>query len=978
MTCWYQMTADDVLEKLGTAPDRGLNDDRVAALRADHGANELVEMDRRGPGRILAEQFASALVALLVVAAAVSFLLQEHTDAIVILAIVVLNATLGFAQDYRAEKALAGLKKLAVPHVRVRRNGSVRKISARELVPGDVVLLEVGNYVPADCRLLETVNLSVQESALTGESAAVEKQTEAFTDGDRPLADRNNMAYMGTIITYGHGQGVVTATGMNTELGQIARSLQTVKREKTPLQKRLAELGRTLALIAIAIVALVFLLGFFSDEPTRLLTMTALSLAVAIVPEGLPAVATVALALGARRMFQRHALIRKLPAVETLGSVTVICSDKTGTLTENRMTVTVLDVAGQHLELATETVEPEATAEPPPDGQTETGSPNDGPRSQSSNVPRQPNEPDALRQQIADHESLALLLAGGTLCNDAELEKDEAADRFQAIGDPTEGALAVAAARLGLRKNRLATIFPRIAEVPFDSDRKRMTTVHLISAAASQQEDGPLTAALRPIIELDGEHIAFSKGAVDSLLEVCQYTWEDGEPKPLTDDRRQRIAEADEKLAAAGMRVLGVAFRPLDAEQQQIEGLSHSAAFAATDSDSSAEGIPADDVEQELIFIGMFGMIDPPRPEAASAVAHCRSAGIRPVMITGDHPLTARHIANQLKISDNGSVLTGKEIQQLDDAQLREAVETTSVYARVAPKHKLQLVQALQECGQVVAMTGDGVNDAPALKQAHIGVAMGITGTDVSKEASQMVLLDDNFATIVGAVEEGRIVYDNIRKFVKYTMTSNAGEVGVMVLGPLLGMPLPLLPLQILWINLVTDGLPGLALAVEKAERGTMQRPPHPPDEHIFGRGMARDIVWIGLLMAIVSLALGYVSWSFESAAESHWRTMIFTVLTLAQMGNAMAIRSDRESLFQIGVFSNRPLIGSVALTLVLQMGVIYWPPLQGIFKTAPLSGVELLMCVALSTLVFWAVECQKWAGRRRAESGVQSGRDDG
>lgn len=538
------------------------------------------------------------------------------------------------------------------------------------------------------------------------------------------------------------------------------------------------------------------------------------------------------------------------------------------------------------------------------------------------------------------------MLTGAGLCNDAELVLDERQHRFRAVGDPTEGALVIAAARLGLRNDRLQALFPRVAEVPFDSDRKRMTTVHRISSSAANESDAALTQALRPIIELDGDHIAFTKGAVDSVLDACQYVWDEDEPKPIDEHWKLRIAQTNEHLAASGMRVLGVAFRPID-ENPSVGN--------------------ADASEEQLIFVGMLGMIDPPRLEVSDAVARCRSAGIRPVMITGDHPLTATHIARQLTIADDSQVLTGQELERLSADEVRSVVERVSVYARVAPKHKLQLVQALQSNGHVVAMTGDGVNDAPALKQAHIGVAMGITGTDVSKEASQMVLLDDNFATIVNAVEEGRIVYDNIRKFVKYTMTSNAGEIWVMVLGPLLGMPLPLLPLQILWINLVTDGLPGLALAVEGAERNTMRRPPYPPNEHIFGRGMGVDVAWIGLLMGVVSLAMGYWYWAFGASSEAHWRTLVFTVLTFAQMGNALATRSARDSLFQIGVFTNLALIGSVGLTFALQMAVIYWPPLQGIFRTTALSVTELVLCLALSTVVFWAVEMQKLLLRWKA-----------
>jgi Ca2+-transporting ATPase len=737
---------------------------------------------------------------------------------------------------------------------------------------------------------------------------------------------------------------------MKTELGHIARSLQSVESEETPLQRRLAQLGRTLALVAIGIVALVFIAGVVRGEDKRLMLLTSLSLAVAIVPEGLPAVATVALAIGAKRMFHRRALIRRLPAVETLGSVTVICSDKTGTLTENRMTVTVLDVAGQRLELD-ESHDREKTTER---GDAITGDVDAGL---------------ALRQVVAEDSSLALLLAGAAICNDAELERDElpvedgakdasqtASMEFRAVGDPTEAALVLAAARLGLAKNRLLQWLPREAEIPFDSDRKRMTTVHRLEANAAEIEPGPLRTALDAIGQLHAPAIAVTKGAVDSILSACDAIWHEQQPQPLDDAWRQRIAETNELHAAQGVRVLGVAIRPLDhrlVEQLYQEPIDQRAL--------------ADSIERDLIFVGMLGMIDPPRPEVAQAVARCRSAGIRPVMITGDHPLTAMHIAEQLNISDDRRVLTGAELEQHSDEELRDRAQTTSVYARVAPKHKLRLVQALQDSGHVVAMTGDGVNDAPALKQAHIGVAMGVIGTDVAKEASQMVLLDDNFATIVSAVEEGRIVYDNIRKFVKYTMTSNAGEIWVMVLGPLMGMPLPLLPLQILWINLVTDGLPGLALALEGAERDTMRRPPYPPNEPVFARGMVRDIAWVGLLMGIVSLAMGYWYWAFHEVLDSHWRTIVFTVLTLAQMGNALSIRSSRDSLFRIGIFSNPSLIAAVSLTFVLQMFVIYWPPLQTLFKTTALTAGELLACFALSTVVFWAAELQKWWLRRRS-----------
>ncbi len=911
MTTWHSLALQDVERQLQANFEQGLPAAEAARRRQQHGPNELVEIGGRGPLRILWEQLSSAMVLLLAAAAVVSFWLGEHVDAGAILAIILLNAALGFYQDFRAERALAALRRLSIPTVKLRRDGKLGEVSAKELVPGDVIVLESGNLVPADCRVIESVNLRANEASLTGESEAVEKTTAPIAAEDLPLGDRINMVYRGTLVSYGHGMAVVVQIGMSTELGQIARSLQTVKQEPTPLQTRLAQLGRTLAVVSLVVVALVFLLGIVVGESPRLMAMTALSLAVAIVPEGLPAVATVALALGARRMFKRHALIRKLPAVETLGSVTVICSDKTGTLTENRMAVTVLEVSGRRVEL------------------------------------NEDGQPDA---DVGDAGPLLLLLAAAGLCNDAELV-DEPGESLHALGEPTEAALVVAAAHMGLARPELARQFERIGEVPFDSERKKMTTLHRVRLERTgTQEPSPLETVLAQLAGV--EQVAFMKGAVDAVLASCLAVLHDGEQEPLDDQRRKRILAANDQLAAAGMRVLGVAYRPMSAPTDELSN---------------------DQIEAELILLGLIAMIDPPRPEVRDAVARCRTAGVRPLMITGDHPLTALYIARQLGITDGDRVLVGRELARMTPADLAPLTDEISVFARVAPSDKLHIVQALQSKGQIVAMTGDGVNDAPALKQAHIGVAMGQIGTDVSKEAADMVLLDDNFATIVNAVEEGRIVYDNIRKFVKYTMTSNAGEVWVMVLGPLLGMPLPLLPLQILWINLVTDGLPGLALAVERAERNTMRRPPYPPGEHIMGRGMWRDIAWIGLLMGAVSLGMGYFEWA-AGETEAHWRTVVFTVLTLSQMGNAMAIRSERDSLFRIGVFSNRALVGSVALTFALQMAVIYAPPLQNVFRTTALTAGELLACVGLSSVVFWMIEASKLVARaRRARRKVAS-----
>jgi Ca2+-transporting ATPase len=917
MKDWYKAEVPEVLDKLYTDQQHGLTSERVNKRLEEYGPNEIVEKGMKSPWAILWEQLTGILVVILILAGIVSALLGEVEDTIVIMAIVVMNALLGFSQEYRAEQAIAALKKLAVPTVKVRRDGEVQEISARELVPGDIVLLEAGNKVPADGRIVESVNLRVEEAALTGESEPVEKVPGALEGENRPLGDRFNMVFMGTVITYGRGLVAVTETGMNTQLGGIAQMIQAVEREPTPLQKRLDSLGKTLAWITLGIIAVVFVLGLFQGKDLELMFLTAISLAVAAVPEGLPAVVTITLALGSRRMLKRNALIRKLPAVETLGSVTVICSDKTGTLTENRMTVTVLDVAGdtQNVDALTANGVPVLDAE------------------FNNNI--QP----PVR-------SVGLLLKAAALCNDAVLQPSKAGSGdLRAIGDPTEGALVVAAAQVGIMKSELEDRWPRIGEAPFTSERKRMLTLHRPKIKPEES-----TSPWR-----DAPFVAFSKGAVDSLLEVSKGVWVGDEEVPLDADMQGRILETNARMAKNGQRVLGVAFRPV--RERPSPGRE-------------------EELEKDLIFIGLIGMLDPPRPEVQEAVAISRSAGIRPVMITGDHPLTALHIAEKLDITHNGQKLTGSELAMISNDELREKVKDVSVFARVSPEHKLNIVNAFQELGEVVAMTGDGVNDAPALKKADIGVAMGITGTDVSKEAADMVLLDDNFATIVAAVAEGRTIYDNIRKFIKYVLSCNTGEIWVMLFGPLLGMPLPLLPLQILWINLVTDGLPGLALSVEPAEEGTMKRSPFHPNESVFSRGIGRQILWIGLLMAVVSLAMGYFEWNLadrplnEGEAGSAWQTMVFTTLTLAQLGNALATRSNRESLFKIGLLSNRPMVAAVGITFLLQLAVIYWEPLQGFFSTVSLTPEQLGISLLVSTAVFWATEVEKWFLRRRNNAG--------
>ena len=876
---WHTQAAREVASSLATDMAAGLDEREASRRLAADGPNALVETGSRGAGSMLWEQLASSMVVLLAVATVVSAFMGDWQDAVAISAILLLNVALGFFQDYRAEKALEALKRMAVSTVKVRRSGRTMELAARDLVKGDVILLEAGGKVPADARILEAASLKAEEASLTGESSPAEKASGPLTGDDCPLGDRANMVYMGTAIAAGRGLAVVTETGMRTELGRIAESISTMEREPTPLQRRLEHLSRTLAVVAVAIAAVFFLLGILRGESFRLMLMTAVSMAVAAVPEGLPAVATLVLAIAAQRMFKRHALIRKLTAVETLGSVTVICSDKTGTLTENRMTVTALDVAGRRLDLAA-----------------------DGPA------------------KAAEDPALALLLTAGALCNDAALE----------LGDPTEVAMVVAAAACGLPKTALEKAFPRVSELPFDSERKRMNTVHALVP-------GELTESLRTAFPAGTTGAVFAKGSVDQLLTVCSGAWLEGRAQPLTESLRGRIRRADDDLARQGMRVLGGAFR-------------------------LSVGDGKDDADRDLVFIGLAGLIDPPRPEAAAAVKTCRAAGIRPVMITGDHPLTAASIAGKLGISDGGRVLTGQELAKMSVAELEGVVDEVSVYARVSPEHKLKIVAALKNRGHIVAMTGDGVNDAPALKKADIGVAMGITGTDVAKEAAAMVLLDDDFATIVAAVKEGRVVYDNILKFLKFLMATNAGELWLMLLAPILGMPLPLLPLQILWVNLATDGLPALALGLEPPEGGVMDRPPRDPQEKLLGRRMAPHILWVGLLMAALCLGIGGYHWK---ASHPAWQTMVLTTLVFGQLFHVMAIRSERQSLFSMGILTNQALLGAVSLTALAQLALTYAPALQGVFGTSPLSAGELAACVLLSSLVFWAVELEKWFKRR-------------
>ncbi|HET6515277.1 MAG TPA: cation-translocating P-type ATPase [Thermodesulfovibrionales bacterium] len=900
---WHQRDVTEVLQELESS-SRGLSSGEAEKRLARYGLNELKEKRRKSPFVMFLDQFKDFMIFVLAVAAVVSGFIGELSDSIAIIVILLLNAVIGFAQEYRAEKAMAALKKMAALSATVIRNGTLEQVSAALLVPGDVVVLEAGKVIPSDMRLMEAAQLKTEEAALTGESVPVEKQVGLFHDEHLPIGDRRNMAYKGTVVTYGRGTGVVVATGMNTELGKIAAMLQEEEEVKTPLQKRLASFGRKLAIAVLAVCASIFGLGIVRGEPLFLMLLTAISLAVAAIPEALPAVITISLALGARKLVRQNVLIRKLPAVETLGSVTYICSDKTGTLTQNTMTVQEIYADGKLLKS-----EEGGTAFPLIRRDSRRG-----------------------EKEAIDYGWTAgdYLLAALAVSNDAETDASG-----MVIGDPTEVALYIFAEREGFPKKAVEEGFPRVAEIPFDAERKCMTTFHKMrqpSIALPKNGGGERVA---------GEYISFTKGAVDALLDKAGTVMKSGGIEAAD---KSGILMMNEEMAADGLRVLGIAMK----SWKEMPG-----------------DLSPDNAESGLTFLGLVGMIDPPREEAREAVELCKSAGIQPVMITGDHPLTAKTIALRLGMlgDDPMAIMTGRKLETLTAEELRGRVEHVRVYARVAPDQKLKIVKALQEKGQFVAMTGDGVNDAPALKRADIGIAMGITGTDVSKEASHMILLDDNFATIVKAAEEGRKIYDNIRKFIKYLLTTNSGEIWTLFLAPLIGLPMPLLPIHILWINLVTDSLPALALSLEPAEGNVMKRPPRHPQESIFAHGLGVHAIWVGLLMAAVVLFVQ--AWSIRTG-HGHWQTMVFTVLCLTQLGHVMAIRSERESLFRIGLFSNEYLLGAVALTFLLQMATVYLPFLTPVFRTEPLTLEELFFTLALSSVIFFAVEAEKLVKRMK------------
>ncbi len=948
---WHTLGPEQVLKHFEVR-ENGLTSEEAKKRLEHYGPNQLKESPRPTFLQMLWDQLNNFVVILLIVASVISALLGDYVEAAAIMAIVVLNAVLGIVQERRAEEALAALKKLAAPDAQVIRDGHRTTVPSYELVPGDIVFLEAGNFIPADIRLLEAVNLRVEEASLTGESLPVQKNAATVLDQNVPLGDRKNTAFMGTVVSYGRGRGVVTSTGMRTQLGLIATMLQNVETEETPLQRRLDQLGKTLSVAALILVAIVFIValinytdigGLFTDPLAYLkeyateITDTfiiAVSLAIAAVPEGLPAVVTISLALGMREMIKRHALIRKLASVETLGSATVICSDKTGTLTQNEMTVTRLWADGQFIDV------------------TGTGY-----------VPKGEFLADGKPVDIKKYPAALTTLWLGVLNNDSSIEttgEKDSQQTYRIVGDPTEGALLVAAAKAGETYVEVKQAYPRESEVPFDSERKRMITVHDI--------DRPDPNDFSPFYDekSKGWDVIAVKGAPDIVLDLCtQYQGINDTPQPMTDEVRKHILDANEAMTKDALRVLGLAYR-LD-----------------EDVPDNPDDLKTDELEKDLVFVGLIGMIDPARTEVNPALEKAREAGIRTIMITGDYPNTAHAIAESIGMLKQGrGVMTGAQIDALSDDNLREVINKTSVFARVSPEHKMRIVDALQANGEVVAMTGDGVNDAPAIKRADIGVAMGITGTDVAKETADMVLTDDNYASIVAAVEQGRIIYSNIRKFVFFLLSSNIAEIMIIFLATLAGLPAPLTAIQLLWLNLITDGAPALALAVEKGDPDIMEQKPRAKDEPIVNRSMTigmviQTITQTGAVLTAFGLGL---LWHLEAGTDlignpityiinHNWQgvdvqtaeTMAFVTLSLCELFRAYTVRSERASLFTIGVFSNRYMQYAVGLSIVLLLIVCAVPFLQPIFNTHFLSLSEWSVVLSLSLVPAASEEVTKF-----------------
>ncbi|MDD5348134.1 MAG: calcium-translocating P-type ATPase, SERCA-type [Candidatus Omnitrophica bacterium] len=901
MERYWRQKADEVSQNLNTDITSGLSLTEAQARLVKFGPNALKEKKGINPFRMFLEQFNDFIIWVLIAAALISGFLKEWIDALAIIGIVILNAIMGFVQEFRAEKALAALKKLSSPQSKVIRQGAHTLVPSAELVPGDLIELEAGDHVPADGRISwHTSNFAVQEASLTGESVPVTKISAALEAKEIGLADRVNTVFMGTAAVSGKARALVTDTGMATELGKIAAMIQAVERESTPLQKKLEEFGKWIVYVCFVLVAMVFVLGVFrggwSKENVLAMFLTSVSLAVAAIPEGLPAVVTIALALGVQRMVKRHALIRKLPSVETLGCAQVICSDKTGTLTRNEMTVQAVYAAGKVFRVSGVGYEPQG------EFLVEERSVN----------PR-------------EFAGLSKALECAVLCNGATLVKEEG--DFKIVGDPTEGALLTAAAKAGIDKKDAEGEHPFVEEIPFDSDRKKMTIIRKAK---------------------EGGFIAYVKGAPDILLADCVSVEHNGASRPLTDADREKILGLNSDFANQAMRVLAVAVRRFDTQPREYQPAA---------------------IEKDLVFLGLFAMIDPPRDEVRQAIKVCKAAGIQPVMITGDHKDTAVAIARQLGFFDaSARAVSGEELDRIPDEDFNREILHIPVYARVSPEHKLRIVKTWRKIGRVVAMTGDGVNDAPAVKEADIGVAMGITGTDVTKEVSDMVITDDNFASIVAAVEEGRGIYDNIKKFIHYLLSCNAGEILVMFLSSLIGWPMPLLPIHILWVNLVTEGLPALALGVDPVEPNIMKRPPRPSREPVIRKDQALMMLFQGAFIAFCSLLAFWYVLSVENEGIGRARTAAFIVLSCAQLFHALNCRSSTESLFKLGVFSNMSLILADLVSFGLQMAVVYAPFAQKIFKTEPLGLYDWLMVVVVSSFPLWAMEIMKVFLRSRRD----------
>jgi len=954
---WHALKAEDVLKHL-EVHENGLTSEEAKQRLAHYGENQLQESPRPGFLAMLWEQLNNFVVILLIIASVISALLGDYVEAAAIMAIVVLNSVLGIVQEQRAEEALAALKRLAAPDAQVVRDGHRKAVPARELVPGDVVYLEAGNYIPADVRLLEAINLRIEEASLTGESLAVQKNAASVLDKNVPLGDRKNTAFMGTLVSYGRGRGVVVSTGMYTQLGLIASMLQNVETEETPLQRRLDQLGKSLSIGSLILVAVVFIVALFNSTDVSQISngfftymkdyaaeitevfIIAISLAIAAVPEGLPAVVTISLALGMREMIKRHALIRKLSSVETLGSATVICSDKTGTLTQNEMTVTRLWSDGQFINI------------------TGTGY-----------VPKGDFIVDGKTVDISNYPGALTALWLGVLNNDSEIETTGASEEqqtYRIVGDPTEGSLLVAAAKAGALHIEIDKAYPRENEVPFDSERKRMITIHNV------REPNPEDPSPFQNNKMKDWDVIAVKGAPDVVLDLCsRYQAMNDESKPLDEAGRKRILDANDLMTKDALRVLGLAYR------------------VERDVPDNPDDIKTEHLEKDLVFVGLVGMIDPARTEVKPALEQARHAGIRTVMITGDYPNTAKAIAETIGLLRPGKkVMTGAELDALSDEQLKNVIEDTDVFARVSPEHKMRIVDALQANDEIVAMTGDGVNDAPAIKRADIGVAMGITGTDVAKETADMVLTDDNYASIVAAVEQGRIIYSNIRKFVFFLLSSNVAEIMIIFLATLAGLPAPLTAIQLLWLNLITDGAPALALAMEKGDPDIMDRKPRAKAEPIVNRSMGIGIVvqtFAQTGAVLTAFALG-LAWHLEAGAhipaganpltyllQHDWRgvdvqtaeTMAFVTLSLAELFRAYTVRSERASIFRIGFFSNRYMQYAVGLSIFLLILVTSVPFLQPIFNTHFPEPREWAVVIGLALIPAIAEEITKFFLRR-------------